>query len=476
VRSFLLVLSSLITVVAVIPYLNAVAQGRDKPKIATWIVWAALAWVGAAASLANHEIPATVFTFTTGLESAAVAVLGYRYGDRKFSKLDIGCLIAASFGLLMLLVLKSPTAAVITVICTDTIGTIPTWVHSWRKPYEETWITYVAFLFSEIIVLALADLSVFTAYAYPVFYFIEDGTLAAFILFSPHRKDKTTTSDAPTDAGASSTSKTPASALPPLSPPIQLQPSSPTQTPQLRWSAVDGALSYNIYRDGAVVGTSSVPTFSDPLAPNGTHSYRITAVGEPGESAPSNDVNIQVDQTPPQVTYKLSCPPNSSGWHNGRVTVTFIGTDVQVGIASCTPPITLTGDGAGQAVTGSAMNYAGESASITVSVNIDQTPPTLGTPVWSTNPTPAGSLATLTVPVADHSSGVAAGEYVWSDDPGPGKGTAMAYKNGQLQITLGTNVKLGSYTLRLRAMDVAGNWSALIPVNLEVSAPKPTLA
>jgi hypothetical protein len=53
VRSFLLVLSSLITVVAVIPYLNAVAQGRDEPRIATWIVWAALAWVGAAASLSQ---------------------------------------------------------------------------------------------------------------------------------------------------------------------------------------------------------------------------------------------------------------------------------------------------------------------------------------------------------------------------------------------------------------------------------------
>jgi hypothetical protein len=469
-------MSSLITVVAVIPYLNAVAQGRDKPKIATWIVWAALAWVGTAASLTSREIPATVFTFTTGLESAAVAVLGYRYGDRKFSQLDIGCLIAASFGLVMLLVLKSPTAAVITVICTDTIGTIPTWVHSWKKPYEETWITYVAFLFSEIIVLGLADFSVFTAYAYPVFYFIEDGTLAAFIFFSPHRKDKATDAPANNVQAAPNAPTPPSPVLPSLSAPFQLPAPSPAQVPRLRWNPVDGALSYNVYRDGTIVGTPSVPAFLDALAPDSAHSYYITAVGKPGESAPSNQITVQVDQTPPQITFSLNSQPNSSGWHNGPVTVSFLGTDAKVGIASCTPPVTLTGDGAGQAIMGSAMNYAGESASVTVSVNIDQTPPTLGTPVWSTNPTPAGSSVTLTVPVADHSSGVAGGEYIWSDDPGPGKGTAMTYQDGQLQITLDTNVKPGSYTLRLRAMDVAGNWSALVPTILEIFAPQPTSA
>ena len=51
--------------------------------------------------------------------------------------------------------------------------------------------------------------------------------------------------------------------------------------------------------------------------------------------------------------------PNGNGWHNTDVTVTFTCSDALSGVASCPAPITVTAEGAGQVVTGTAVDKAG---------------------------------------------------------------------------------------------------------------------
>jgi hypothetical protein len=57
------------------------------------------------------------------------------------------------------------------------------------------------------------------------------------------------------------------------------------------------------------------------------------------------------------------------------VTVSFAAVDTLSGVASVTPPVTLTNQGAGQIVNGSAVNLAGNVATGSITVNIDETPP-----------------------------------------------------------------------------------------------------
>ncbi len=71
----------------------------------------------------------------------------------------------------------------------------------------------------------------------------------------------------------------------------------------------------------------------------------------------------------------MSQDPNSDGWNNGDVTVTFTCTDALSGIASCPQPVTLTEDGAGQKVTGTGTDKAGNATTTTVTVSIDKTRP-----------------------------------------------------------------------------------------------------
>ncbi|MDE2591008.1 MAG: hypothetical protein KGL95_15230, partial [Patescibacteria group bacterium] len=91
--------------------------------------------------------------------------------------------------------------------------------------------------------------------------------------------------------------------------PANLSIPSPTQYPALSWSASGGATSYNIYRNGVKVGSSTTTTFSDSSAPEGVESYYVTAVNSGGESSPSNTVKVLVDRTPPMVS-TVTLTPN----------------------------------------------------------------------------------------------------------------------------------------------------------------------
>ena len=86
-------------------------------------------------------------------------------------------------------------------------------------------------------------------------------------------------------------------------------------------------------------------------------------------------VTVQIDSTPPSVSADITPEPNPAGWNNLDATVTFNASDFISGVASVSPPVTVTTEAAGQAVNGSATDFAGNSASTSATVNLDKTRP-----------------------------------------------------------------------------------------------------
>src|SRR2546422_2959892 len=78
---------------------------------------------------------------------------------------------------------------------------------------------------------------------------------------------------------------------------------------------------------------------------------------------------------PPVITSSVSPPANAAGWNNTDVRVSFTCTDATSGIARCPDPITLSTEGAGQVVSGTAVDVAGNQASVSITLNIDKTRP-----------------------------------------------------------------------------------------------------
>jgi sugar lactone lactonase YvrE len=131
--------------------------------------------------------------------------------------------------------------------------------------------------------------------------------------------------------------------------------------------------------------TSGIANCSAPVAVSSQGANQSSAPGTCTDnagnvSAPVAASGINIEETPPQIGDMIlsSVPESATGWYTTPVTVSFAGTDTLSGVApsGCSGPITLSSSGAGQSVTGTCTNVAGDLGSLAVSaINIDLTTP-----------------------------------------------------------------------------------------------------
>ena len=193
----------------------------------------------------------------------------------------------------------------------------------------------------------------------------------------------------------------------------------------------------------------------------------INATDYAGNVTRSLPQTFNIDPTPPTIVGSVSPTANANGWNNSSVTVNFNCADALSGVYSCTPAQTLTGQGANQPVTGSAIDLAGNKTNAQVAVNIDETPPTCSvtaaTPsaIWVTN----GRFIPVStqVTVNDALSGPNGFSLVSVTSNGQGGGDiagwtpGTASTSGQLLATRNSDGSVRKYTLIYQGADKAGN-------------------
>ncbi|TMV46617.1 hypothetical protein FE783_25235 [Paenibacillus mesophilus] len=102
--------------------------------------------------------------------------------------------------------------------------------------------------------------------------------------------------------------------------------------------------------------------------------FTCTATSAAGTT--TNSVTLKRDATAPAITGTTAVPPNDAGWYTSPVTVQFHCSDAMSNVSSCTPGTVVMTEGANQSVTGTAVDYAGNSVSTTVTgIYADWTPP-----------------------------------------------------------------------------------------------------
>lgn len=179
-------------------------------------------------------------------------------------------------------------------------------------------------------------------------------------------------------------------------------------------------------------------------------SYSITAQAGATTTAA---LAIQIDTQPPAINFSRTAA-NANGWNNTDVAVTVNATDTLSGVQTVTGSTVLTSEGAGQSVSGTATDKAGNSASATLSgINIDKTQPTVAItagPPAATHDT----VASFTFTQADALSGVDRLEYALD-------GGAWATLSGSSFSGLAE----GSHTLSVRSIDRADNVSGVATHN-----------
>ncbi|MFC4065322.1 Neogenin [Actinoplanes subglobosus] len=205
----------------------------------------------------------------------------------------------------------------------------------------------------------------------------------------------------------------------------------------------------------ATSGLVSCPDDTTVTADGAAQVVNGTTTDKAGNTA-ATSVTVSVDRTAPAIIAALTGPANGAGWHRAAPTVTFTCTDTGSGIADCPADVKVDADGAGQVVTGTAVDKAGNTTTTSVTVNVDKTAPSITAGIDAT-PNSAGwyrTAPTVTFACTDATSGLVSC---------PEARTVTA--DGVDQVVTGSTT------------DKAGNTATTsVTVNVDKTAPKITAA
>src|ERR1700728_2012968 len=162
---------------------------------------------------------------------------------------------------------------------------------------------------------------------------------------------------------------------------INISKTPPTITPLVApqpnsggWNNSPVTVSFTCSPGGAPIVTCPSPTV---VTTQGSTIPVIGTVTDAAGATATATVVIKLDSTPPTIIPNLSPAPNSSGWETAPVTVSFTCSDSLSGVATCPSSTVISSNGANQAVSGTATDVAGNTATATANVNLEQSGPTI---------------------------------------------------------------------------------------------------
>ncbi|MGG2105341.1 S-layer homology domain-containing protein [Lysinibacillus pakistanensis] len=235
-----------------------------------------------------------------------------------------------------------------------------------------------------------------------------------------------------------------------------------TITPQPNaagWNNSDVNVRWTVNDSASGIDPMTIP--SDRILTAEGDSLQVTGtVKDKAGNSATETVRIKIDRTPPTINGEATKPPNSTGWYNGDVIISWTVSDALSGIDPSTSPSNnvITGEGDNLFVTTSVSDNAGNSTTATVSgIRIDRTAPvtTIVPPVLLSNGT-----TRLTLTATDTLSGV--------------KQTFYQIDNGNIETGNIVDFKTdGSFVLKAWSEDNAGNVEQAQSIQVDVDQTPP---
>ena len=168
------------------------------------------------------------------------------------------------------------------------------------------------------------------------------------------------------------------------------------------WNGGDVTVSFAC--SDAASGVIDCPSARIISAEGKDQPVEVTVHDRAGNAA-SGAALVSIDRSAPVITATAAPAANAAGWNNEPVLVTFTCSDGLSGIADCPAAVTVATDGAARAVTGTATDNAGNTATTSVTLNLDLTPPSITATATATGVSNAN--VTVHFQCADTGSGIA---------------------------------------------------------------------
>ncbi|WP_203770340.1 fibronectin type III domain-containing protein, partial [Actinoplanes nipponensis] len=154
----------------------------------------------------------------------------------------------------------------------------------------------------------------------------------------------------------------------------------PTITATLSQPAVNGwfrapvTIHFTCADDSGIIATCPADILTG--ADNAALRVSGTAVDGAGNTA-TTTMTLKLDRTPPTITATVAGTPNAAGWYTAPPVIHYTCADEVSTISTCPADTPITVDGAGQKVTGTALDKAGNTATATVELSLDRGAPVI---------------------------------------------------------------------------------------------------
>lgn len=178
-----------------------------------------------------------------------------------------------------------------------------------------------------------------------------------------------------------------------------------------------------------------------------------TATNKAGNKSTYTVNGINIDKTLPTIAAKKSVEQNSDGWYNKPVTIHFEAADALSGIAYVQSDVMVSQEGVNPAITGKAVDKAGNEAIITIDeIKLDTKAPILNA---QPNMSEWGNRDISVTPICvdENGSGIKQIQYTWTKQAEQ-PSTWTGYTAGEISQQAD-----GVWYLNLKAEDYAGNIS-----------------
>ena len=153
-----------LTLLAFLPYIRSIVQGKIKPHVFSWVIWGTTTFVVFLAQLEDHGGAGAWPIGISGVITLFVAFLAYiKRSDITITRTDWLFFTAAMSSLPFWYFTSDPLWAVVILTTVDVLGFGPTVRKSYKYPHSESLLFFGLFTARNIIViLALENYSVTT--------------------------------------------------------------------------------------------------------------------------------------------------------------------------------------------------------------------------------------------------------------------------------------------------------------------------
>lgn len=181
-KEYLAIASIICNFLTAWPYVRSIVAGKTKPHMFSWLIWGIVGATAAAVQFAEKGGAGSWLFAVNSCYCLGLAVASYWIGTRDIKRTDWVALTVALSALPVWLITQNPLWSVFIIIGIDGIGYIPTIRKSWKRPDQESALSwFLSVICFSLSIMALESYTV-TTYLYPATFVVVNLGLTALLL------------------------------------------------------------------------------------------------------------------------------------------------------------------------------------------------------------------------------------------------------------------------------------------------------